>query len=83
VTSPRRGAVRLLGFSILGALLAGCLTSQPVLLKGDTTSAEIGYSGGDVASTLPIASQHCASYERVARLAESSPWVAYYACDRR
>jgi hypothetical protein len=79
---PRRGTVRLLGFSILGAVLSGCQSPQPILQNGDEKSAEVLYSG-DIAGTLPIASRHCASYERVARLAESSPWVAYYACDRR
>ena len=76
-------AARLLGLSIVGALLGGCPTSEPVLLNGDTTSAEVGYTGGDVASTLPLASRHCASYERAARLVDKTPWVAYYACDSR
>ena len=80
---PQTGAVRLLGLSIIGAVLGGCLSPQPILQNGDATSVEIGYSGGDVANTLPLASRHCASYERAARLVDSSPWVAYYACDRR
>jgi hypothetical protein len=83
VKKPQFAAVRFLGFTVVGAALSGCPTPQPLLQNGDASSAEIGYSGGDVASTLPIASRHCASYERVARLVDTSPWVAYYACDSR
>jgi len=82
VKHPPLGAVRLLGVSVVAAVLSGCLTSQPFLQQGDASSAEIVYSG-DLAKTLPIASRHCASYERVARLVDASPWLAYYACDRR
>ncbi len=80
--NPQLNAVRLLGLSIAGAALSGCPTAQPLLQNGDASSVEVVYSG-DVAGTLPIASRHCASYERVARLVDSSPWLAYYACDRR
>ncbi len=80
--NPQLNAVRLLGLSIVGAVLSGCLTPQPLLQNGDASSVEVVYSG-DVAGTLPIASRHCASYERAARLVDSSPWLAYYACDRR
>jgi hypothetical protein len=82
VKNPQLGAVRLLGLSILGAVLSGCLTPQPLLQNGDVNSAEVVYSG-DLAGTLPIASRHCASHERVARMVDSTPWLAYYACDRR
>ena len=80
--NPALAAVRLVGLTAVGAVLGGCPTSQPILQNGDASSAEIVYSG-EVASTLPIASRHCASYERVARLVDSTPWLAYYACDRR
>jgi hypothetical protein len=83
VKNPALAAARLLGLTVVGTVLGGCLTSQPILQNGDANSAEVGYTGGDVTSTLPIASRHCASYERVARLVDSTPWLAYYACDRR
>jgi len=81
VKNPQLAAVRLLGLTVVGAVLGGCPTPHPLLQQGDERSAEIGYSG-DVAGTLPIASRHCASHERVARLVDTTPWVAYYACDR-
>jgi len=82
VRNPRLTAARLLGLSIAGAALGGCPTAQPLLQNGNASSVEVVYSG-DLASTLPIASRHCTSYERVARLVDSTPWLAYYACDRR
>jgi len=82
VKSPLPAAVRLLGFSIAGAVLVGCLVGQPALQHGDEKSAEILYSG-DVASTLPVAKRYCAGYERVARLVDTTPGLAYYACDPR
>jgi hypothetical protein len=82
VKNPALAAVRLLGLTVVGTVLGGCPTSQPILQNGDASSAEIVYSC-DIASTLPIASKHCASYERAARLVDSTPWLAYYACDRR
>jgi hypothetical protein len=82
VKNPPLAAVRLLGLTVVGAVLGGCPTSQPILQNGDANSAEVVYSG-DIASALPIASRHCASYERVARLVDATPWLAYYACDRR
>jgi hypothetical protein len=82
VKSPLPAAIRLLGFSIAAAALGGCLVGQPALQHGDEKSAEILYSG-DVASTLPIAKRYCAGYERVARLVDTTPGIAYYACDLR
>ena len=64
------------------AALTGCLTQQPLLQKGDATSAEILYSG-DVANAVPLAKQHCAGYARVPRLVDTTPGIAYFACDRR
>jgi len=65
----------------IGALLAGCLEQHSFLRSGDATSAEIMYSG-DIAQALPIAKQHCAAYGRVPRLVDTSPDVAYFACDQ-
>ena len=80
--NPSFAALRLLGMSLAGAVLGGCLVGQPALQHGDEKSAEILYSG-DVASTLPIAKRYCAGYERVARLVDTTPGVAYYACELR
>jgi len=82
VNNPLLATFRLLGLSIAGGALVGCLVGQPALQKGDDKSAEILYSG-DVASTLPIAKRYCAGYERVARLVDTTPGIAYYACDLR
>ena len=72
----------LLCFSIIGVGLCGCLSPKPLLRAGDATSAEIMYSG-DVADALPLARQHCAEYGRVARLVDTAPQMAYFACDSR
>jgi hypothetical protein len=63
------------------AALPGCLGQQPLLKAGDATSAEIMYSG-DVANAMPLAKQHCAGYERVPRLVDTIPGIAYFACER-
>ena len=60
--------------------LTGCLNQRPVLQAGDATSAQVMYSG-DVANAVPIARQHCAGYARVPRLVDTTPGVAYFACD--
>jgi len=75
-------AIRLFSLGIAAAILGGCLVGQPALQHGDEKSAEIIYSG-DVASTLPVAKRYCSGYERVARLVDTTPGVAYYACDLR
>jgi hypothetical protein len=65
----------------IGALLAGCLEQHSFVRSGDATSAEIMYSG-NIAEALPIAKQHCAAYGRVPRLVDTSPDIAYFACDQ-
>ena len=75
---------RLFGLCVIAAALAGCgvlWRQQPLLQKGDATSAEILYSG-DVANAVPLARQHCAGYARVPRLTDTTPGVAYFVCDR-
>ena len=61
--------------------LIGCLEQRSFLRSGNATSAEIMYSG-DVAQALPVAKQHCAGYGRVPRLVDTTPDVAYFACDQ-
>jgi hypothetical protein len=60
--------------------LAGCLSQRPFLQSGDTTTAEVVYSG-DIANAVPVAKQHCASHARVPRLVDTTPGIAYFACD--
>ncbi|HEY4469917.1 MAG TPA: hypothetical protein VGN21_02020 [Stellaceae bacterium] len=60
--------------------LAGCLSQRPFLQSGDVTSAEVVYSG-DVANAVPVARQHCVSHARVPRLVDTTPGIAYFACD--
>jgi hypothetical protein len=63
------------------AMTPGCAGPRPFLLQGDANSAEVGY-GGDPATTAEVARQHCARYERVARLSQTQENVAYYLCVR-
>ena len=61
-------------------MLSGCLDQKSFLDKGDASSAEVLYPG-DVAGALTIAKEHCAGYGRVARLVDTIPGKAYFACD--
>ena len=76
------GLTAALSISVMSAGLCGCLSQKPFLQAGDAASAEIMYSG-DVANALPIARQHCAGYNRTPRLVETTPGIAYFACDPR
>jgi hypothetical protein len=66
----------------IGTALCGCLGQKPLLQAGDATSAEIMYSG-DIDDARSLARQHCAEYNRVPRLVETAPQMAYFACDPR
>ena len=59
--------------------LAACTGTHPSIRQGDANSVEISYSG-DIASTLPLARQHCARFERVPELAQKGIDVADYDC---
>jgi hypothetical protein len=65
--------------TLLGAVLLGCTAPHPYIHGGDANSVEIGYAG-DVASTLPLARQHCARFARVTRLADQGLEFARYDC---
>jgi hypothetical protein len=60
-------------------LLAGCTATHPYIRQGDANSVAISYSG-DIASTLPLARQHCAQFARVPELAQKGIDVADYDC---
>jgi hypothetical protein len=64
------------------ALLCACNTPpQNVAMGGNADGVIINYFG-DVAQTLPLARQHCARYERVPVLHETSENHAVYFCVR-
>jgi len=65
-----------------GAVLAGCNAPHPNIRDGDMNSVEVSY-GGDVASALPLARQHCAKYDRVPRLSDPGLDVAIFDCVHR
>jgi hypothetical protein len=60
---------------------ASACAGKPFLLNGDANSAQVGYSGGNLAPATAVAKQHCARYERVPRFLESGENVAYFACE--
>jgi hypothetical protein len=64
---------------LAGATLAGCVEPHPYIRSGNARSVEIGY-GADVASTLPLARQHCAQFERTASLVNAGENIALYDC---
>jgi hypothetical protein len=61
------------------ALLSGCITPHPFMLRGDAKSVEVEYYG-DVASALPLARQHCAEYQLAPRFAFAGAGVANFDC---
>jgi hypothetical protein len=63
------------------AALSGCTAPHPYVRDGNANSVEIAYAG-DVASTLPLARQHCAEFERVPRLVDPGADLAVYECVR-
>jgi hypothetical protein len=64
-----------LATSAVGTALSGCSGQHPFIRDGDANSVEITYPGGDAASALPLARQHCARYERVPRFVNAGPDV--------
>lgn len=70
---------RMLAMGTTLIMLAACSGSHPFVRQGDANSVEISYSG-DVATTLPLARQHCARFERVPELAQNGMDVADYDC---
>lgn len=66
-------AVAALAFAASAAgALSGCAGPHPAIRSGDANSVEVIY-GGDAASALPLARQHCAQFERVPRLVSTGP----------
>jgi hypothetical protein len=59
---------------------SGC-AGKPFLLNGDANSAEVGFSGSDLAAATAVAKDQCARYERVPRFLDAEENVAYFACE--
>ena len=68
---------------VAAALLAGlpsaCLPTRTYVRQGDANSVEISYTGDLVAATR-VARDHCASYERVAKLVDRGEDTALFDC---
>jgi hypothetical protein len=63
----------------VAAALAGCAAPHPFVASGDQKSVQIDYYG-DVSTTVPVARQYCAQYQRTARLAYSGDGIAVFDC---
>jgi len=72
----------MLAIGALGTALPGCTAPNPYIRDGDANSVEVTYSG-DVASALPLATRHCAQFERVPRLVDAGLDIAIFDCVRR
>jgi hypothetical protein len=66
---------------LFAALGSACTGPKPFLLQGNSSSAQVGYSGAIEDATL-VARQHCAQYERVPRFLEAQENVAFFDCVR-
>jgi hypothetical protein len=64
------------------APLAACNGPHPFVREGDSTSVDVIYAG-DVAEALPVATKHCAQYERVPQYVDAVLGVASFKCVRR
>jgi hypothetical protein len=62
-----------------GATVSGCTGPHPFVRDGNANSVEVVY-GGDVASAMPAARQHCAQFERVPRLVNAGADIAVFDC---
>lgn len=78
---PLAGFICIFGLFAVAAL-AACTGPQPHLRQGDADSAEVQYSG-DVETALPIARQHCASFEKVPQLRDAGEDTAIFDCVKR
>lgn len=68
-----------LACGLLCALLAGCAGPHPFVRDGNSSSVEVYYAG-DVATAWPLATEHCARYERVPRLVDAGVDLAIFSC---
>lgn len=67
----------------LGIVLAGCAGAVTDRVMGGNADGVAIRFAGDIGATLPLAQQHCAQYERVPQLRDTSEDIVNYACIRR
>lgn len=77
----RRNATLALALAIgaTGVGLAACSGPHPAIIEGDATSVQVRYAG-DARTTLPLATEYCARYERMPRLVDPGLDIAIYEC---
>jgi hypothetical protein len=75
----RPAAASILALTAAAGVLVGCTGPHPFIRSGDQKAVEVGYSG-DISSAWPLARQHCAQYDRVARLADRGLDTADFDC---
>jgi hypothetical protein len=79
----RPAPLAIAAIAALGLAFAGCAaTVTNRLLGGNADGVAIRFAG-DIGATLPLAQQHCAQYERVPQLRDTSDDIVNYACIRR
>ena len=74
--------VAFLALGAVGATLGGCAGPHPYVSEGDDKSVAVN-DGGNIESALPLARQYCARFERMPKLVDSGPDVAYFDCVSR
>ncbi|HEX3952239.1 MAG TPA: hypothetical protein VHW90_01615 [Stellaceae bacterium] len=78
---PRTIRAFLILWGVAGVVLAGCSAAHPYIHAGDANSVEVGF-GGNVDTTLPLAREHCARFEKVPRFVDATTDFADYRCVR-
>ena len=68
--------------AVVAALSACAEPDRAYVREGNADSVTISHQS-NVASTIPLARKHCAQFERVPQLVESSTDLATYDCRRR
>lgn len=72
-------AISILALGAALLALVGCTRPHPYVREGDRKSVQVTFYGTPD-SALPVARQHCAGYDRVPRLTDAGPDIAYFDC---
>lgn len=72
-------AISILALGAASVALTGCTRPHPYVREGDRQSVQVNFYGTPD-SALPVARQHCAAYDRVPRLTDAGPDIAYFDC---
>jgi hypothetical protein len=75
------GHRRAFAIAAVAVALASCNT-RAFFREGDANSVEVGYFG-DVETAMPVARKHCARFERVPQLVDTTPDLAVFDCVTR